>query len=87
VLSIFSKFGSEAAVWGYTDHCFVTLKRYGFFSDVTPRMPTDEEIDGLVNNTARFYDDIFNAEYPFEFENFQFQRTLHVYFKVFFSGI
>ena len=45
-------------------------------------MPTDEEIDGLVNNTAQFFDEIFNAEYPFEFENFQFQRKLHVDFEV-----
>lgn len=37
---------------------------YRFFDNVTPRQPTQEETDGLMVETTRFYTDILTQAYP-----------------------
>jgi enterochelin esterase-like enzyme len=37
---------------------------YGFFPEATPRNPTQAEIDGVIDQTSRFYEQILKARFP-----------------------
>lgn len=49
---------------------------YGFFDGVTPREPTQEEIDGVVEQTNIFYNMVFSDQYGADFVSFTAENNV-----------
>ena len=49
---------------------------YGFFQGTTVREPTQEEIDGIIIETNRFFTDVFSAAYGADFVSFSADNSV-----------